>query len=146
MSQFGWGIWVLGVVSRHLILVHVVVVRRACGHRKGVNRSRLRTVWLRRLGRNLRPPALARRLMLGRRRNIPGGGRGWRGLLLWWWRWWLLAWDGRELWRISSGFALFLPVRTTQGLTRIGNIDVDLNSEEGVIAREERPLLRVKEV
>lgn len=66
-------------------------------------------------------------------------------MLLRWWRR-LLAWEGRKLRRISPSLALFLPVRTTQGLSRIGDIDVDLNPEEGVTAREECPLFRVEEV
>jgi len=49
------------------------------------------------------------------------------------------------LWRFGSGLALFLPVRTARSLVRVWNIDFDLDSEEGVIAREEGPLLRVKE-
>ena len=64
-------------------------------------------------------------------------------LLRWWWL--LLAWDGGELWGISSSLALFLPVRGTEGLGRVGDVDVDLDPEEGVIAREKGALLRVKE-
>ena len=49
------------------------------------------------------------------------------------------------MWRISSGLPLVLPVGTAQGLVRLGQIDVDLNLEEGVVAREEGPLLGVEE-
>jgi len=41
VSQFGWWIRVLGVASRRRVLAHVVLARRACSHREGVNRNRL---------------------------------------------------------------------------------------------------------
>lgn len=42
VSQFGWWIRVLGmVVSHHLIMGHVVVVRRAGSYGERVNRNRL---------------------------------------------------------------------------------------------------------
>ena len=75
VSQLRWWIRVLRVVCC-LVLIHVMVVRRARGHGERVYRDRLRTVRLRRLGQRLRPPTLARRLVLGWRRNVPGRG-GW---------------------------------------------------------------------
>jgi hypothetical protein len=66
-------------------------------------------------------------------------------LLLRWWWWLLVAWDDGKLWDISSSLALFLPVRTTDTmLIFAGIIDVDLNSEKRVIAREEGPFLSMK--
>ena len=55
-----------------------------------------------------------------------------------------MAWDGGKLWGIDSSLSLFLPVRSTDSLICAGSIDVDLNSEKGVIAREEGPFLSVK--
>ena len=103
---------VLRVVSRYLVvLTHVMIGRRARSHGERVDRDRLRTMGLRRLGWGLCPPTLGWGLVLGWRRNVPGG-RGWRRLLLWW-RLRLLAWDGGKLWEISPCLALVLPVRTT---------------------------------
>ena len=57
----------------------------------------------------------------------------------------MVAWDGGKLWDISSGLALFLPVRTTESLVCAGSrVNVNLNSEKGVIAREEGPFLSMK--
>jgi len=53
--------------------------------------------------------------------------------------------NSRKLWGVSSSLALFLPEGTTQGLVRIRDIDVDLNSEERIITREECSLLSMEE-
>jgi hypothetical protein len=49
------------------------------------------------------------------------------------------------LWRVGSSLALVLSVGTTQSLTGVGYVDVDLNLEVGIVAREEGPLLRMEE-
>jgi len=114
VPQLGRGVGVLRVVSRHLVLTHMVAARGTGCDGKRVERDRLRTVWFRRLRWSLCPPTLARRLVLGWRRDVPGGS-GRRGLLRWR-LWWLLTRDGGELWRFSSSLALFLPVRSIQDL------------------------------
>ena len=56
----------------------------------------------------------------------------------------MVAWDGRKLRRIGWSLALLLLQRPTKSLSRKRHIDVDLDSEEYVIPREESPFLRVK--
>ena len=53
--------------------------------------------------------------------------------------------DGGELGRVSLSLALFLPVSTAHILICLELIDIDLYLEEGVVSREERPLLGVEE-
>jgi hypothetical protein len=41
VSQFGWWVRILRVMSRHLVLTHMLVIRRAGRDGEGINRDRL---------------------------------------------------------------------------------------------------------